>query len=164
MGKSMKTDLLTARLLSAYSMARGEEINLSDAYAPEHPKFLASVEEGYESIKRRFAPGAKVEKIAVLGDTRCKVRLSGSTKIVNSSIELNADQAYFDNFLLSGLLPDILSSSYIDGPIETVLEHPIIAGNGIKITKATTTGNMTLFITDRTEDYNLIGFGEEDEA
>ena len=156
----MKTDLLTARLLSAYSAKPGDEIDLALALDRDDPQFLESVNDGYELLKRHFAPGAKVERTVRMGDAVFPVRLQAH-KTVASSIGIDNDaQTFFDNFLITGWLAEILTDSYIGSPVEDVIEHPIIAGNGIKIQKVTALDRTTLFVTDRTEAENMLSFGE----
>jgi hypothetical protein len=155
----MKTDLLTARILSAYSAKPGQEIDLGLARATNHPEFIDSVAIGFDMLKHKVAPGCKYECQLRCGDQTFPIRLSAHN-LVTCSIGFD-DGKYFDNFLMTGYLAEVMALSYLNAPVEKLTDHPVLEGSGITITKVTVLANMTIFVTDRTEAENMIEFGPE---
>ena len=160
----MKTDILTARILSAQSATKGNRIDLSLALNPEDKGFIESVREGREKIKTFFAPGSQVIKVLELDDFTCECRLSGNGESVDCSVSLVplrgtiGDQEYFNNFVITDRVSAIIAERYIGELIESLLEHPIIAGNNIKINKSSVLSTNTIFSTDRYSKKNQIEF------
>lgn len=157
MGKDMKTDVLTARLLSAYSAMPSDEINLDLAISRDDPKFIEHVADGYSMLKHRMHPGSKLELSVKCEGKTFPIRMSAH-EIVTCSIGIGEENKYFDNFLMTGCLAQILAQTYLNSPIEKLTDHPVLAGNGIIVTRATILNDMTYFVTDRTEAENMIDF------